>query len=82
MQAVPRFLPRLRNSLPRSDARPQWVRAFLSELLPVGVFVAIVVFAWTYNPGLMARIILIGWGSSLVARAFLPRTRSDSTVSA
>jgi protein-S-isoprenylcysteine O-methyltransferase Ste14 len=82
LRAVPRFLPRLRNNLPRSDAKPQWVRAFLSELLPVSVFVSLVVFAQTYNPGVMARIILIGWGCSLVARAFLPRDKSDSTASA
>ncbi len=82
LQAVPRFLPRLRNNLPPSQASPQWLRAILSELLPISVFVAIVVFAQTYQPGLMARIILIGWGASLVARAFLPRVQAGSTLSA
>jgi protein-S-isoprenylcysteine O-methyltransferase Ste14 len=82
LRAVPRFLPRLRNSLPRSDARPQWVRAVLSELMPIGVLLAVVVFAWTYDAHLMARIILIGLGCTLVARALVPRADSGSTVSA
>jgi len=82
LQAVPRFLPRLRNDLPRSDAEPQWVRAILSELTPIGVFVAVVVFAKTYDAHLMARIMIIGFGASLIARAFLPRASSGSTASA
>jgi protein-S-isoprenylcysteine O-methyltransferase Ste14 len=82
LRAVPRFLPRLRNHVPRSDARPQWVRAILSELTPIGVFVAVVVFAKTYDADLMARIMIIGFGASLVARAFLPRASSESTTSA
>ena len=79
-QGVPRFLPRLRSNLPRSDARPQWVRAVLSELTPIGVFVSVLVFARTYDAHLMARIMIIGFGASLVARAFLPRAGTTSTA--
>jgi protein-S-isoprenylcysteine O-methyltransferase Ste14 len=82
LRAVPRFLPRLRNNLPPSQARAQWGRALLSELTPIGVFISVVIFARTFDSGLMARIILIGWGASLVARAFLPRAQGDSTLSA
>jgi protein-S-isoprenylcysteine O-methyltransferase Ste14 len=82
LRAVPRFLPRLRNHLPRSDARPQWVRAILSELTPIGIFVAVVAFAKTYDAYLMARIMIIGFGTSLIARAFVPRANSASTASA
>jgi protein-S-isoprenylcysteine O-methyltransferase Ste14 len=82
LQAVPRFLPRLRNNLAQSDAKPQWVRALLSELTPFGVFASVVVFARTYDAHLMARTMIIGFGSSLVARAFLPRASSESTASA
>lgn len=78
LQAVPRFLPRLRNNLPHSKAQAQWGRALFSELTPIGVFVAVVVFARTYDSSLMARIMLIGFGASLVARAFLPRAQADS----
>jgi protein-S-isoprenylcysteine O-methyltransferase Ste14 len=80
LQAVPRFFPRLRSHLPQSDARPQWVRAVLSELTPIAVFVAVVVFARTYDAHLMARIILIGLGGSLVVRAFLPRAEPRPTT--
>jgi protein-S-isoprenylcysteine O-methyltransferase Ste14 len=82
LQAVPRFFPRLPSKLPKSDARPQWVRAILSELTPIAVFVAIVVFARTYDAHLMARIILIGLGASLVVRAFLPRAEPRVTTPA
>jgi protein-S-isoprenylcysteine O-methyltransferase Ste14 len=82
LAAVPRFLPRLRNNLARSEASPQWVRAILSELTPVAVFIAVVVFAYNYDNRMMARIILIGLGCSLVARAFLPRTDPGITTSA
>jgi protein-S-isoprenylcysteine O-methyltransferase Ste14 len=82
LRAVPRFLPRLRSHLQRSEARPLWVRAVLSELMPIGVLVAVVVFAWTYDAHLMARIILIGLGISLVVRALLPPGKSGATASA
>jgi protein-S-isoprenylcysteine O-methyltransferase Ste14 len=82
LRAVPRILPRLRNNLTRDDARPQWVRAILSELTPIGVFVAVVVFAKTYDAQLMARVMIVGFGASLVGRAFLPRANSDSKASA
>jgi protein-S-isoprenylcysteine O-methyltransferase Ste14 len=80
LQAVPRFLPRLGNKLQPGKANPQWVQAFLSELTPIGVFVAVVVFAYNYDARLMARIMLIGLGSSLIIRAFLPRTEPGVTT--
>jgi protein-S-isoprenylcysteine O-methyltransferase Ste14 len=80
LHAVPRFFPRLRSNLPRTNIRPQWVRAILSELTPIAVFVAVVVFARTYDAHLMARIILIGLGGSLVVRAFLPRAEPRTTT--
>jgi protein-S-isoprenylcysteine O-methyltransferase Ste14 len=82
LQAVPRFFPRLRSRLPRGGGKPQWVRAVLSELAPIGVFVGIVAFAQNYDAKLMARIILIGLGSSWVVRAFLPRAEGGATTSA
>jgi protein-S-isoprenylcysteine O-methyltransferase Ste14 len=78
LRAVPRFFPRLRSGPPPSAVRPQWVRAVLSELTPIAVFVAIVVFARNFDEKLMARIILIGLGTSLVVRAFLPRAEAET----
>jgi protein-S-isoprenylcysteine O-methyltransferase Ste14 len=78
LRAVPRFMPRLRSSLPSSGARPQWLRAALAELTPIGIFVAIAFVSWTYNASLMVRVILVSFGISLVARALMPATEENS----
>jgi protein-S-isoprenylcysteine O-methyltransferase Ste14 len=70
---VPRWFPRLRSTTGRSNAKPDWVRGVLSELLPIGVFVALAVFSWTYDNRLVGRAILISFGVSLVVRALLPQ---------
>ena len=72
LRAVPRLIPRLRTSLERSGGRPQWGRAILAELMPVGVFIALAFLSWNYDERLIARAILISFGASLVARALLP----------
>jgi len=72
LRAVPRFLPRLRNHVPASGARPRWLRAMLAELTPIGIFIAIAFVSWSYNGALMARVILVSFGVSLVVRAFMP----------
>lgn len=76
-QAVPRLIPRLPSVLPRLAAKPQWLRGFLSELLPVGVFITFAVVSWSYNNRLMLRAILVSLGVSLVARAFVGPVRSS-----
>ena len=72
LRAVPRFIPRFRGAPPSAGTRPHWLRAMLAELTPIGVLVAIVVYARNYDPALTGRIVLIFLGASLVARAFLP----------
>ena len=72
MRAVPRFIPRLRGAPARGNARPYWLRASLTELTPIGAFVAIIIFWSTYDPELTGRVILVFFGASLVVRAFLP----------
>jgi protein-S-isoprenylcysteine O-methyltransferase Ste14 len=67
--AVPRLVPRLQTILPSASGRPQWLRAALSELTPIGVFVAFVVLAWSYNTLLAEKVILVSFGLSLIARA-------------
>ena len=49
LRAIPRFLPRLRGSIASSGARPRWLRALLTELTPIGIFVAFAFFSWSYN---------------------------------
>lgn len=70
--AVPRFLPRLRGAPAPTDAEPQWLRAELTELTPLGILVAIGVYSRTYDLALAGRIILIVFGASLVVRALMP----------
>jgi hypothetical protein len=73
LRAVPRFIPRFRGAPAPAGTKPQWLRAFVAELTPIGVLVAIIVYARNYDPELTGRIILIFFGASLVVRAFLPR---------
>jgi protein-S-isoprenylcysteine O-methyltransferase Ste14 len=71
-RAVPRLLPRLRGLPAAADGRPQWLRSLVAELTPIGVFVAVAFVSWSYNNRLVVRVILIGFGASLVARALQP----------
>jgi protein-S-isoprenylcysteine O-methyltransferase Ste14 len=77
LRVVPRFLPRLRSNLPRSAAQPQWLRAILAELTPVGILVSVVVLAYTYDARLSRRVILVGFGLSLIAKAVQPRAVAE-----
>jgi protein-S-isoprenylcysteine O-methyltransferase Ste14 len=81
MRAVPRLIPRLRTTLPRARLQPQWLRAVLSELNPIGVFITFAVFSWTYNNRVMTKSILISFGISLIMRAVSPSlpTHPDSS---
>jgi len=72
LHAVPRFIPRLRGAPPSSGAKPQWIRACVAELIPVGTLAGIIVYARNYDLALAGRVILIFLGASLIVRAFLP----------
>jgi protein-S-isoprenylcysteine O-methyltransferase Ste14 len=72
-RAVPRLIPRLRTALPRAEFRPAWMRAVIAELNPIGVFLILAVLSWRYNNLLMVKAVLVSFGISLVARAFLPQ---------
>jgi protein-S-isoprenylcysteine O-methyltransferase Ste14 len=72
LRAVPRLVPRLRSSLPPANRKPQWLRAVLSELSPIGIFITFAVFSWSYDLRLMVKAIIVSFGVSLVARALLP----------
>jgi protein-S-isoprenylcysteine O-methyltransferase Ste14 len=72
LNAVPRVVPRLRSPLQSTGARANWFRALLSEMTPIGVFIALAVFSWSYDHQLMVRVIVICLGISLVVRALMP----------
>lgn len=78
LAAVPRLFPRLRSPLAPSGAVPHWLRAVVAELNPIGVFIALTVFSWSYNHWLMIQAILVSFGVSIVARAFLPAVDSQT----
>ena len=77
-RAVPRLFPRLRTSLPPAGSTPQWGRAILTEVFPIGVFITLACLSWKYDNQLMIKAILVSFGASLVVRAFTPQ---DATVS-
>jgi protein-S-isoprenylcysteine O-methyltransferase Ste14 len=74
LRAVPRLIPRLRTAPPSTGRKPRWLQAVLSEIAPIGVFVALAFFSWSYNDRLMAKAIIVSFGLSLVTRALLPET--------
>lgn len=71
-RSAPRFFPRLRAILPSAGTKPHWLRAIFTELTSIGVFIAVGVFARTYNSELTGRVILIFFGASLIMRAVTP----------
>lgn len=79
-KAVPRIMPRLRGAPAPAPQHPQWLRAALTELTPIGVFVALAFCSWTYDNELMIRAILISFGLSLVMRA-MPMDKTDQKPS-
>ena len=72
LHAVPRLIPRLRAAPPSSGRKPHWLRGIIAELIPIGVFIALAVFSWSYNNRLMIQTILVSCGVSLEMRAFTP----------
>jgi protein-S-isoprenylcysteine O-methyltransferase Ste14 len=78
LHAVPRLFPHIRTMLSRtgpapSGRKPQWSRALITEINPIGVFITLAFFSWSYNNWLMIRAILVSFGLSLVVRALVPR---------
>lgn len=72
LHAVPRFIPRLRGVPPSSGSRPQWLRACVAELIPIGTVVGIIVYSRNYDLALAGRTVIVFVGASLIVRAFLP----------
>jgi protein-S-isoprenylcysteine O-methyltransferase Ste14 len=77
LHAVPRLLPRLRAKLPAAGRALHWPQALLSEIASIGVFVALAFFSWSYDNRLMAKVIIVSFGLSLVARALLPPVKQE-----
>jgi protein-S-isoprenylcysteine O-methyltransferase Ste14 len=79
--AVPRLIPRLGPGVAAGGQRPNWGRAFLGEVMPLGVLVSFAALSWQYNASLLIRAVLISFGLSLVVRALiLPTPESPQSA--
>ena len=81
LRASPRLFPRLffrGIKLQPTGRKAGWIHAFLSELSPVGVLLSFFVFAWSYDSHLMAEVILVCFGLSLVVRGLMMGARRDA----
>jgi protein-S-isoprenylcysteine O-methyltransferase Ste14 len=77
---VPRLFPHLHTRLPSTGRKAHWAHAVLAELCPIGVFLTLTCLSWSYNNSLMVRAVLVSFGVSLVARAFLPADKQVPTL--
>ena len=64
-------MPRLRSSLPSSAEKPHWLIAILTEINPIGIFVALAFFSWSYDNLLMLETILVSFLLSMVVRGLM-----------
>lgn len=83
-RAVPRLLPshwrRIPASRPSPNRAPQWGRALLGEIFPIGVAIGFAALSWQYNPELLMQVVLVSFGVSLVVRAFLVPKSEQSVL--
>jgi len=71
-KAVPRLIPSPWPRVAAGGQSPNWTRAFLYEITPMGVLVSFAALSWQYNAFLLSRAVLMCFGLSLVVRAFVP----------
>jgi protein-S-isoprenylcysteine O-methyltransferase Ste14 len=83
LRAVPRLFPRLRiklwpGGIQPTGRKPLWLRAIVSEVNPIGVFITMAFLSWSYDNWLMVRAIIVSLGVSLVVNALLPEDSDKS----
>jgi len=83
LRAVPRLFPRLRvklwpDGIQPTGHKPQWLRAIVSEINPIGVFITMAFLSWSYDNWLMVRAIIVSLGLSLVVHALLPNAPQEA----
>jgi protein-S-isoprenylcysteine O-methyltransferase Ste14 len=80
LKAVPRLFPSPWPRVASGGRKPEWLRALLGEIFPLGVLVSFAALSWQYNSELLLRAILISFGISLVTRALiLPAHRQSGS---
>ena len=70
---VPRIVPALRARVAASGVRPAWGMAVLGEVYFWGVAIAFASVGMRYNALLVIQGVVVAFGASLVARAFVPK---------
>jgi protein-S-isoprenylcysteine O-methyltransferase Ste14 len=70
-RTVPRLIPVPKRHAASGGRKPDWGRALMSELFPLGVFLSYALLSWQFNAMLLTRAILVCFGLSLVVRAAL-----------
>jgi hypothetical protein len=71
LSAVHRFVPRLRGAPQPTGRKPHWLRAVLTELTPIGIFLAFAILSWKYDYRLMGKAIVVSFGVGLIGRALV-----------
>jgi protein-S-isoprenylcysteine O-methyltransferase Ste14 len=71
LRVVPQIFPQLRTALPRTAAKPHWLIAVLTEIVPIGTFITFAVVAWTYDNRAMLWGILISFVVSMIVRGLM-----------
>ena len=72
-RAVPRLFPSLRTQVVSGGHRPDWGRALLGEVSPIGICLSFAVLSWQYNSQLLIQAVIVSFGVSIVVRALLAR---------
>jgi protein-S-isoprenylcysteine O-methyltransferase Ste14 len=70
---VPRIVPSLRARIAAAPLLPRWPQAFVGEIYFWCVALAFVFAGWRYNATLLMQCVVVAFGVSLVARAFVPK---------
>ena len=68
---VPRLLYSPVARVPKSADGPEWLQAVVAEIFYVAMTGCFIALAWRYNATLLIQALLICFGFSLVARAFI-----------
>jgi len=73
---VPRLIPTLRARTAPQGLTPHWPQAFLAEIYFWAVAIAFASAGWSYNAQTITKGVIIAFGLSILARAFVPRPTS------
>ena len=86
LRVVPRLLPGLHHRIANSPLAPDWKQGILSEVYMIGCFFSFALLGWTTGFAWEATIlhvvqgIVVAFGLSVVARAFIPKPKPQVQV--